>query len=229
MMLKVTRYIKKLKNKNIDKKNTKKDSLVKSKSTVDKTRKKKKLLLVKRPAARAVSSAEPADESGKTMSNEAGLSEAMHRVTIATRTRARQVKSSPTLEKSKKLLRDAVKKSKQLGSKVSAKLVPRTRFLRSAVAVTVVGSLKETCEGVSSEESAGVAVAPADEEAGHEAATSSAETAASVEDSSAAADSTEVPAVARRIPTRSRAAKETGTSQSEQLSEQVSLRPPFWY
>ncbi len=131
-MLKVKKYIKKLKNRNVEKKKPKKDILTKSKSVVERVAKKKKLVAKKTVAPKPTSEVEPAD-AGKKSVVETGLMEAMQRVTIATRTRVQKFKTSPNLEKSKKLVKDAVKKSTmRVRAKVSAKIVPRTRSLRSA-------------------------------------------------------------------------------------------------
>jgi hypothetical protein len=132
MMLKVKKYIKKLKNRNVEKKKPKKDIQTKSKSVVERVTKKKKLVAKKTVAPKPTCEVESAD-AGKKSVVETGLSEAMQRVTIGTRNRVQKFKTSPNLEKSKKLVKDAVKKSTmRVRAKVSAKIVPRTRSLRSA-------------------------------------------------------------------------------------------------
>lgn len=214
--MKVKRYIKKLKNKNSDKITSRKVPLVKSKSG-EKARNKKKIA-VKKATART-GRAETADSAEKTGEGETGaLSEAMNRVTIATRTRARQIKVSPTLEKSKKLLRDAVKKSKLLRAKVSAKIVPKTRSMRSVSAAVGLATppASEPLEGTAAD-----ALLP-DDGAAAEEETPSLSGSETAEQSSREKIS-RLTAADRRRPLRRRANRKTTTTKPGLPAEQVSM------
>ena len=79
------------------------------------------------------------------------LATSLSKVSISTRTSARLHKPSPTLEKSKKLLKKAVIKSKQVRDKISPKVLRALRP-RKVIEQKKVGSKQDTTESTKVEE-----------------------------------------------------------------------------